>query len=219
MMAVLALIFAAPAQAQVTTSDSALAGLAPTAPAAPAPAPSMPAGKVTHHAAGPKNGNSKPHPAVPAPKPPVMPVVPPANPVIAPPAFVMPPEVPPPPPAIPFHAEAPGEVKTIAKGICLIFAPDSADVNQKMLSALQAVAAKLKADAALTVAIDAYAPGTAQDPSTPRRLSLSRALAARAVLIHAGIASDRIYARAQGFIGIGIGPAERADITILQPGH
>ena len=39
----------------------------------------------------------------------------------------------------------------------------------------------------------AYAAGTPEDPSTPRRLSLSRALAVRRVLMADGVASARIY--------------------------
>ena len=64
----------------------------------------------------------------------------------------------------------------------------------------------------------ATAAGSADDPSTPRRLSLSRALAARAVLITEGIASTRIYVRALGASGPPDGPPDRVDVSAGLPG-
>jgi hypothetical protein len=51
-----------------------------------------------------------------------------------------------------------------------------------------------------------------EDPSTARRLSLGRALAARAVLINEGIPSTRIYPRALGATG-GDTDRDRVDVT------
>ena len=62
----------------------------------------------------------------------------------------------------------------------------------------------------------AYAAGSPEDPSTPRRLSLARALAARAVLINEGIASTRIYVRALGSAADD-GPADRVDLSAAPP--
>ena len=56
----------------------------------------------------------------------------------------------------------------------------------------------MKADPNVDLNVYAYAAGVPDDASTPRRLSLSRALAVRAVLISEGIASTRIYPRALG---------------------
>ena len=47
----------------------------------------------------------------------------------------------------------------------------------------------------------AYAAGTPDDPSTARRLSLSRALAVRSALMADGVGSARIYVRALGAAG------------------
>ena len=60
------------------------------------------------------------------------------------------------------------------------------------------------------------APGTEEDPSTPRRLSLARALAVRSVLITEGIASPRIYVKAMGANpqALSGGPPDRADVTV-----
>jgi hypothetical protein len=70
----------------------------------------------------------------------------------------------------------------------------------------------------LPVTVQAYAQGTKEDPSTPRRLSLSRGLAARAVLLNDGIASTRIYLRALGASDAGDGPPNRVDVTLEAPG-
>jgi hypothetical protein len=63
-----------------------------------------------------------------------------------------------------------------------------------------------------TFNVMAYAAGPADDPSTARRLSLSRALAVRSVLIFEGIPSVRIYVRALGS-NAGDGPIDRVDVT------
>lgn len=220
--AVMFMILAAlPGYAQVTTNDAALSGLAP---AAPAQAPAAPAAatpgqaddfEVPHPVRKPRHGTTKPAPV----KTPVMPDAPPANPVIAPPPLVLPPREPPPPPAIPLRADAPGSFEKLNDLLRLHFAPGGAELNPGMMSAIVWVAAAMKAKPDLTVAVNAYAPGDAADPSTARRLSLSRALAVRAVLIHEGIAAERIYARAQGFVGIGSDAPDRADVILRGSGQ
>ena len=64
----------------------------------------------------------------------------------------------------------------------------------------------------------AYAAGSAEDPSTPRRLSLARALAARAVLLHEGVASTRIYVRALGASGSGAAGLPPDRVEVMQVG-
>ncbi|MBV9756580.1 MAG: hypothetical protein JO047_05955, partial [Alphaproteobacteria bacterium] len=54
------------------------------------------------------------------------------------------------------------------------------------------------------------------DPSTPRRLSLSRALTARQVLLDRGMGSTHIYVRALG-ANAGDGPPDRVDVTLNLP--
>lgn len=200
------------AWAQVTTDDSALSALKPATPAAPSAASTDTAAPV---AAKKSPVHHKTTHAAPMVAPPTMPRVAPANPVILPPTFVMPAHPAPPPPAVPLKPDALGSATATPTGQRLVFGPDSADLNPAMLAGLQAIAAQLQANPALTLSITAFAPGVPQDPSPARRLSLSRALACRAALIHAGIVSDRLYARAQGFNGIGTDPADRADLVIL----
>jgi len=118
----------------------------------------------------------------------------------------------PPPPAPPsIAADAPGEAAPIPGGLRITFGPDRADLNAVTEPALRTFAQTLKSNDQATVNLIASATGTPEDPSTPRRLSLSRALAARAVLVNAGIASTRIYVRALGASGPP-GPADRVDL-------
>ena len=67
-----------------------------------------------------------------------------------------------------------------------------------------------------TFNVTALAAGSGDDMSAPRRLSLARGLAVRALLINEGVASTRIYVRALGgnAEAIGSAPADRTDIMI-----
>ncbi len=85
----------------------------------------------------------------------------------------------------------------IPGGVRVTFGAGSADLNPATEAALRALRADGRSPAAPSN-VYAYAAGVPDDPSTPRRLSLSRALAVRAVLISEGIASTRIYVRALG---------------------
>lgn len=90
-------------------------------------------------------------------------------------------------------------------------------MNQAMHDAVSAMAARALSDPTLTITLTAWAPGTPEDPSSPRRLSLDRALAARAILINAGVPSERIFAVAKGFAGVEGGPADRLDMVAARP--
>lgn len=105
----------------------------------------------------------------------------------------------------------------MAGGVRATFGADRSDLNSVTEAAIRSFARPLKATQQ-AVNVAAYAAGSADDPSTPRRLSLARALAARAVLINEGIPSTRIYVRALGPAG-GDGPPDRVDVstTGVQP--
>lgn len=173
----------------------------PEAPATPAPAPSAP--KPVPSAA----------PATP-PKPPTIPVTPPAI-LALPPPVPVPLAHPPPPPVVPLTADAPGAALPIPGGIRVTFGRDRADLNPATQLALQRFAHEL-ADGATPINIYAYAAGSPDDPSAPRRLSLERALAARAVLMQAGIPSARIYPRALGPAASGA-DGDRIDVVAGTP--
>lgn len=199
-----------------TVNSGALDALNPARPAKPAtprPAPGPAKSRSdlrepAHPAAPARTSTAKPAASA---KPPVVPTVPPAIAAI-PPAVAVPVSRPPPVPAVPIADDAPGEATVIPGGIRVTFGPDRADLNPVTGPALRNFARSMKAEQA-TINVVATAAGSADDPSTPRRLSLSRALAARAVLITEGIASTRIYVRALGANGPPDGPPDRVDVS------
>ena len=69
---------------------------------------------------------------------------------------------------------------------------------------------------ATTFNVLAYAPGKPDDPSTARRVSLSRAMAVRSALIADGVPSARIFVRAMG-AQAGDGPPDRVDLSVTGP--
>lgn len=227
---VLMLPWSGAARAQVTTNDKALEALQPPAPAKPAPAapgteppapatppaaakPAPPKPAAAHHAprkAAPAHAATK----TPLPK---VPLAPPPNPVIAPPPPELPQHAREIPPPVPVKSGAIGTVTKIDGGARLTFGPGSSDLNDATHAALIEIAGAARADKQLIVTITAWAPGTEEDPSTPRRLSLDRALAARAVLIHEGVESERVQAVARGFEGIGGANPDRIDIVAAHP--
>jgi outer membrane protein OmpA-like peptidoglycan-associated protein len=211
--ALLLCLLATPALAQVTTNDQALDALkapaskAPAKTAKPAPPPAS-SHKTVHHPV---------RPAVKSPAPPQVPLAPPANAVIAPPPFVPPAHPRPNPPPVPVKADAPGIASPIPGGTRITFGPGVSTLNQATHDAVSAMAGQAKANPALMISVTAWAPGTPDDPSPARTLALERALAARAVLINAGVVSDRILAVSRGFDGIAAGPPDRLDITVAAP--
>ncbi len=204
-------LLASPAWAQVSTNEHALDQLTP-APAKPTTHAAAPPAKTPARRAKPTHSTATPaKPRLTAPR---MPLAPPVHPVIQPPAFTMPAHAPPPPPPVPVRADAPGAASAIPGGTRITFGPGVSDLNPATLAAVEAIATQALAKPDLIVDVTAWAPGTADDPSTARRLSLDRALAARAVMIHAGLVSDRIRAVAKGSGEVGAGPADRAEIVV-----
>jgi len=181
---------------------------APTLPVAPDPPPVLAPAPAIAPSALPG-----PSFAAPQPLPPLMPTAPPPPPVIAPPAAA-PTRPPPAPVAIEVAPDAVGAASKLESGLRVTFGPGSATLNLATAEALRAAAKALPASAGVTVS--AFAPGTAEDASTARRLSLARALVARAVLIREGIASPRITVRALGASepGFSAGPPDRVDLVV-----
>ncbi len=209
--------------AQVTVDRHALDQLQPAAPpsqAQPQPAKPPPPRPAQQPRRAPAKAPATTTPQPPAPPPPPQPLVP----IAPPPAPVIPEAVPVPvrPAAIPapaaVAADAPGIATPIQNGLRLTFGTDRADLNPATDAALRALVhdTATRPGAATTYTVTAYAAGAPEDPSTPRRLSLSRALTVRSVLINEGIASIRIYVKALGAAAptIADGPADRADIVI-----
>ncbi len=99
-------------------------------------------------------------------------------------------------------------------GLRLTFGSAADKLNPASADALRDFARAAPPEAVFTVS--AFAAGTPDDPSTPRRLSLSRALAVRGILLGEGIASARILVRSLGAStpAIAAGPPDRVDVTI-----
>jgi outer membrane protein OmpA-like peptidoglycan-associated protein len=207
-----------PARAQVRIDTRAVEQLAPT-PARLPPAET----RGTHH---PTPAADLPLPPPPPPPLTARPATPPpasaAVPAAAPPPPVLPPPLtvptrpPPAPPPVPVVASASGTATPMANGLRITFGRDSASLNPVTAAALTDLCHRAPADADFVVAT--YAPGSADDPSSPRRLALERGLAVRAVLLARGISSPHIFLHAYGAShGIAAGPVDRADITLTPP--
>jgi outer membrane protein OmpA-like peptidoglycan-associated protein len=109
--------------------------------------------------------------------------------------------------------DAAGEPSPIPDGVRVTFGAGSADLNEATAGAIRHLGETWAANPVATFNVYAYAAGAPDDPSTPRRLSLSRALAARAVLLAEGIGSARIYPRALGSTAPQ-GPVDRVDVVV-----
>ena len=105
-----------------------------------------------------------------------------------------------------------GDVSKLVGGVRVTFGRDSSDINPTTSAALHALARSLRDNEKAAVNVSAYATNVADDPSTPRRVSLSRALVVRSILISEGVVSTRIYVRALG-ANAGDGPADRVDVV------
>jgi hypothetical protein len=111
----------------------------------------------------------------------------------------------------------------MAGGLRIGFGPGRADLNPSTEATIRALVRggpgipPAPENASFT--ITSFAAGTPEDPSTARRLSLSRATGVRSVLIAQGVASVRIYVRALGPASQGFadGPPDRADIVVGPP--
>ncbi len=171
-------------------------------PTAPPAAASVPAANPAANAPSP----AAPAQAIPAAAPP---------PPTLPPATVVPTRPAPPPMPVAITADAPGGVSTTADGTRITFGAGRADMTQASADAIRALA-RAGRTLTTTYTITALAAGTAEDPSAARRVSLSRGLALRSLLITEGIPSTRIYVHALGNTpeSIGHDPADRADIVV-----
>jgi outer membrane protein OmpA-like peptidoglycan-associated protein len=96
----------------------------------------------------------------------------------------------------------------------VVFTGDSTAVPSASRDTLKALAGKTGGDDGQRLQLVAYASGPGISPSSARRLSLSRALAVRNVLIEAGVASSRIDVRALGDKPAGE-PANRVDVNLV----
>jgi outer membrane protein OmpA-like peptidoglycan-associated protein len=136
------------------------------------------------------------------------------NPVAPPP----PPAGSPPPPPPPVSDKAATTAAPTTSGLRLTFAPGQTDLSPESVAAIKQLTQAVPSSDATTFNVQAYAPGTPDDPSTARRLSLSRSMAVRSALVADGVPSARIFVRALG-AQYGDGPADRADLSVESTGN
>ena len=108
----------------------------------------------------------------------------------------------------PQAAPAPGEI------LSLPFASGSSELPGGAEEALQVIAEQLAATDTLRTQVKAFADGSTGSASSARRLSLSRALAVRSILIELGVRSTRIDVRALGDRNEG-GAPDRVDVLVI----
>jgi len=142
-------------------------------------------------------------------------------PTVPPPTVALAPIVVPPPsgktesvPPVPVSTTAGGAVESTAAGIRVLFTPTRTDLTPDSEAGIRSYIAALPKAPTTSYNVTAYAAGPPDDLSTPRRLSLSRALAVRSVLIESGVPSAQIYVRALGPAAAG-DPADRVDVAAL----
>jgi outer membrane protein OmpA-like peptidoglycan-associated protein len=226
-MSVIFLTAAAPVFAQVTVDLHALQALpehpaasrpphAPAAPNRPAvatrEAPARPAAAPAPPLAAGATPSAAP-PAAPAPPRPALPESVPATASLAPVTPEPPPPGAQPPPPPPISDKARTTVAATTTGLRLTFAPGESDLSPESSTSLKQLTEAAPRGDATTFNVLAYAPGKADDPSTARRISLSRAMAVRSALVADGVPSARIFVRALGE-QYGDGPPDRVDLSV-----
>ena len=98
-----------------------------------------------------------------------------------------------PPPPPPISDKAATAATPTTSGLRLTFAPGQSDLSPESSSSIKQLTTAAPAGDATTFNVLAYAPGKPDDPSTARRVSLSRAMAVRSALVADGVPSARIF--------------------------
>jgi outer membrane protein OmpA-like peptidoglycan-associated protein len=99
----------------------------------------------------------------------------------------------------------------------LVFDEGKVDLTPADEAAIRSLARSIPAPDTEAVSVLAYAAGKPDDPSNARRLSLSRGLAVRSVLLDSGVPSAQIYVRALGATASD-GPADRVELSVGRSG-
>jgi len=155
----------------------------------------------------------QPTPPVPAPPPAALPTAAPPTIALAPVAPPQPtePVAPPPPPISDSSATA---ATSTGAGLRVTFGVGQSDLSPSSAAAIKQMVAAAPPGPNTSFNVAGYAAGTPEDPSTARRLSLSRALAVRSALMADGVSSTRIFVRALG-AATGDEPPDRVDLAVL----
>jgi outer membrane protein OmpA-like peptidoglycan-associated protein len=117
------------------------------------------------------------------------------------------------PPPPPVSDKAVTNATPTTAGLRVTFASGQSDLSPESVASIKQLATTTAASDATNFNVIAYAPGSPDDPSTARRVSLSRAMAVRSALVANGVSSARIYVRAMG-AQYGDGPPDRVDVNV-----
>jgi outer membrane protein OmpA-like peptidoglycan-associated protein len=154
--------------------------------------------------------------AVPPPPPAALPAGPPPTAEFAPVTPAAPTEQATPPPPPPISDTATSAATKADAGLRVTFGPGNADLSPASAEAIKNFVQSAPGGDGATFNVVAFAAGTPDDPSTARRLSLSRALAVRSALMADGVTSSRIrQVRALGAAGGDEAP-DRVDLAVIQ---
>jgi outer membrane protein OmpA-like peptidoglycan-associated protein len=157
------------------------------------------------------SGSAAPSPSAPV-APPALPQTVPQTALITPIAPALPgaESTPPPPPVS--EKSATNAAPTVS-GLRVTFASGQSELSPESVAAIKQFASGPTTGETSSFNVLAYAPGSPDDPSTARRVSLSRAMAVRSALVADGVPSARIYVRALGAQS-GDGPPDRVDVNV-----
>lgn len=200
----------APQAAASTAPQATPPSVAPQAPTGPQASPPTAQRAATPTAPGATATAAAPMSALPTP------TAPPPEPANAPAttpqtAMLPPPKEAPPPATGPAPAAAPHPVPA---ELHIGFAAEAVALSADDTAALKQLAAAVPNSDSATFNVIGYAAAKGDDPSSARRISLSRALAVRNALIANGIASARIYVRALGS-QTDVTPPDRVDVSVM----
>jgi outer membrane protein OmpA-like peptidoglycan-associated protein len=204
------LCLASGAQSQVSVDMRALDSLGPASPPARVtPRPSATPPRVTA-------STNKPVPA-PAPGKPIAAQGTPAAPTPVAEAPPLPTDKPSLPPAATMVPTAAPPPAPLPPPVELVFESGKTDLTPADETAIRDLAHAIPTPDTSSINVVAYAAGKPDDPSTARRLSLSRGMAVRSVLLASGVPSAQIYVRALGATSRD-GPADRVDLIVARIG-
>lgn len=99
--------------------------------------------------------------------------------------------------------------------VTVVFDGDSTMVPQSSMPELASLARRMEKDDSLTLQLLSYAQGEGENFGKARRVSLSRAVEVRKILMDYGVRSTRIDLRALGTKTEGGGPADRVDAVLV----
>jgi outer membrane protein OmpA-like peptidoglycan-associated protein len=121
-----------------------------------------------------------------------------------------------PPPSTTVAAQPPPQ-QPMPTPVRLTFQTGVADLTPDDEATIRELAKSIPEPEATSVNVVAYAAGKPDDPSTARRVSLSRGMAVRSVLLASGVPSAQIYVRALGATAKD-GPADQVDLIVTRIG-